>query len=352
MRSMIFCANEESLLLLGTDNEFSMSEYVSIVTPYGIEASSPAFDILQAIPARVEFEVIHSLEEASNLQINKLLLVNNEKVSCGTYSKIVNAYIKTECKIYVPIELQRKLSLPPLENISVLHKEDFEIKVTGDEILHVDIPVIAVTGIGQNTNKLPLTLLIKDHLSSLGYNTLTLSSSPLAELWGMEALPNFLFSEKSFRDKTMLFNHFLYSLASKTQPELIIISIPGGISPLNPFCYEDYYEMAMIISNATQISIDICSLYCQDYPDEFLDLLDDINTFRFGCKPLFYHSSNVVFDLDAETRKNEFIKANTSKPVSFVKDALSDSQRDNIFTMFDKDMLSDALKRIVSYLIE
>lgn len=150
----------------------------------------------------------------------------------------------------------------------------------------------------------------------------------------------------------MLFNHFLYYLTSKIQPELIIISITGGIMPLNPFRYEDYYETAMVISNAIQISIEICSLYCQDYPDEFLDLLDNINTFRFGCRPLFYHSSNVVFDLDGETRKNEFIKVNTSKPINFVKEALLDSQRDNLFTIFDKNMLSDALKRIMSYLTE
>lgn len=352
MKTVIFGANKQCVSLLGTDNLLSASSHITLVTPFGVDKDSPTFDYLRAFPPKVDYRITHNIPCPEKEPADTLLLVENKWVKSEVYKQILDSYERTSCRLYLPEALQKRLNVPDSPCVHVLPEFDNYEEDLGDGVFQIGAPVVLITGAGRECNKFELTLGIRDFLAKRGYSSLCLASSPLSQLWSIHNLPKFLFEKRSLTEKVTLFNHFLYMRIRDYKPEVVVICVPGGIIPQNPFRYEEIGEMAMVISTAIPVSVNLCSLYCHSYSDLFLDNLGSLCKYRYGYMPLMYHASNMLFEVNPEYRTIEVSAGSPDRAIQYAEELCHNYHRDDMFSIFDEKTKSECFEKVLAYLTE
>lgn len=143
-------------------------------------------------------------------------------------------------------------------------------------LFDIRVPVISVMGLGENCDKFSLQIELAKSIKSRGYRALMITSNPLGSIFDMVPLPERMYnSEVSLYEKIIQFNHSLYTLVLKRNPDVIVIGCPSGIMPINRYCSNFYGEIPLVISNAVSIDISILCLYYMSniQPDTYEELL-------------------------------------------------------------------------------
>jgi len=191
--------------------------------------------------------------------------------------------IPLECRAYVT-----KFEMPHIE---------CEIP---SELHYIDVPVITVMSLGEHAGKFEIQLELKRYFESKGYNLLQFSSKEFGEIFNMNLLPDFMKQEMSMPTKIKLFNEYIYRMTREhPETDLIVIGIPGGIYPHNKIIDNSYGELAMVVSKAVQIDINIMSIYCvQELVEKDLEELSDYTHKVFNCQTEFFNISNTFCEYE------------------------------------------------------
>ncbi len=193
-----------------------------------------------------------------------------------------------------------------------------DIEITGNpqsntghavpHIIEIPAPVIAVLGVGEHCDKFECQLLLKRALDSRGYNSLCISSSELGVLFGMSLYPDFIFcKDVELHDKVIRFNHYLAKMCEAQKPDVIVVGIPGGITPLAP-CEDNYFaEIPYIISNALEVDSGILCIYHHQDPAQYdFDWAAMYARMKFNIPLDYFFLSRHKMEYDLENQKIDF----------------------------------------------
>lgn len=202
-----------------------------------------------------------------------------------------------------------------VEKICEKHGVDLKLILASDkddivsddvEVLYgIDVPVIAVAGMGEKTDKAELQLTLFSLLKKNDYKAVWVSSRNEAVLFGGQAFPFFMIDEKlSEKKKILMYNHYLKWIEQSEQPDVILIGIPGGIMPDSKKQVGYFGITAYEILNAVNPDYFILSLYYGGIGKDYLDELCNVMKYKFNVEvDSFYMSSTEqdAYSLDKVT---------------------------------------------------
>lgn len=139
------------------------------------------------------------------------------------------------------------------------------------EIMDIDVPIVAVLGIGQNVQKFDLQLYFRKRFIDKGYKVSQIGTKKISGLYGFHPLPDFIFnSSYSDVDKVYAINRIIKEISVYEKPDVILIGIPDSLLPLNNKHRFSFGLYAYEILNAVQPDFVVMSLMANDgYNDDF-----------------------------------------------------------------------------------
>lgn len=159
----------------------------------------------------------------------------------------------------------------------------------------MDVPVIAVMGIGRNVQKFDLQLYLRKKFTDRGYKVSQIGTKRISELYGFHPVPSFLFTnEYTDVEKIIAFNKTIKSLEEKEKPDVIIIGIPDSIMPLNKKHHFSFGLYAYEICNAVPPDYTIVSPAANDYNNEFYEQIGEYVKYKYNTEVDSYYISKFV----------------------------------------------------------
>lgn len=173
-------------------------------------------------------------------------------------------------------------------------------------LLHINIPIISVIGISENTHKFSLQLQLKEHFESMGYKAVLVGSRSYCEFLGFESFPSFMSENNiSEAEKIYYFNKYIKSIETEKNPDIIIIGVPGGILPYNNLIDNNFGITAFEVFQAVVPDASILSIFHEMYSQEYFEALSQVVKYRFG------------FEIDAfniANRQIDWVEMENAKP--------------------------------------
>lgn len=204
-------------------------------------------------------------------EIDSILIADDQ----GFDLRVVSNLIK-ELEI-----LNKEIIIAP--HISKKHpkysNKQFEDESTGiSDTLLDTIPVVSIMGIGENLLKLETQKHINDIFA--GYKILNISSKGTMIDNYFISFPENLFSNRlSISVKINLMRRYIHDFLQRNDFDLIVITIPGSLTQSDVY----HNELALVISNAFSIDINIVNLYTNfDISKNTIEMIDKTCKYKFN----------------------------------------------------------------------
>ena len=162
------------------------------------------------------------------------------------------------------------------------------------------VPVIAVAGMWENTDKFYVQLQLKRTLEKNGYKVSLVASKDYAELFGAHRFPEFMLCQfEPENSKPVVFSEYLFNLEKKENPDVIIVGVPGPVHTLSDKITKGYGILPYITFQS------FCPdffIYCSLYFDkkELMEEECNLCKYRLGVYPDIVHISNVNIKIDEQ----------------------------------------------------
>lgn len=173
------------------------------------------------------------------------------------------------------------------------------------EILYdINVPVVAVYGMGEKTNKMEVQLELWKKMKMDGYNVCWISSGYEAAFFGGEQFPEFMYELYSEKKKIIYYNHFLKWIEQKKKPDVFLIGVPGGIMPVSKKQVGYFGISAFEVFNAVIPDFTVFTLYYGDVEEKYLTEVKKLTEYKFNTEVDVFYLSNVepdIFSLDKIT---------------------------------------------------
>ena len=168
------------------------------------------------------------------------------------------------------------------------------------------------------------------------------------ETCGCVRFPNVLFDNIDPSKKIVSLNQWMYNLANKEKPDVVIIDIPGGIMKLNPYNFSEWGEYAYLIAMSIRADLGLLCLPANYLTTEYLAHLESICLYKYNISLLAFGMSNVDLSLDHDTRELIHI----TLPYSHTKKFIDDYRKavDNpkiIFSISDKREVNELTQKMI-----
>lgn len=162
---------------------------------------------------------------------------------------------------------------------------DFNLEAINSEegILNINVPVIMILGLSSETGKFSTQLEIKTNLEKMGYKVCLIGSRSYCEFLNFHSFPNFM-SQSNYTEseKIYLFNRYIKDLEKIENPDVIVISVPGGIVPYDQKINNNFGITSFLVSQALTPDASVLCLYHEEYTSEYLSLIANTVKYRFG----------------------------------------------------------------------
>ncbi len=150
----------------------------------------------------------------------------------------------------------------------------------------LSVPIIAVAGLGENTSKFDIQLMISKELSERHYKISHIGTKPYCEAFDFHSFPEKIF-EEPIKDSEQIrnFRLFIQNICEEENPDIILLGIPLGILPLNDYVQNEYGTIMFKITNAISIDFLILSLYYEEYYNEkYIIEIQNLLKYRFNTE--------------------------------------------------------------------
>lgn len=161
--------------------------------------------------------------------------------------------------------------------------DEYSINLNNSIALELSAPVISVMGLIEGLNKFETQVSLHKFLLEKGYNSLLLTSRSYGSLGKCYSVPSFMFSKKmSEPDKIIALKHFVKDLEIKTNPDVIILGVPGGLLPFDNINHNNFGITAFEITRAIKPDATLLCAYTENFSSEYWDYIRSICKFRFS----------------------------------------------------------------------
>lgn len=229
--------------------------------------------------------------------------------NCGYKERIESALHKGK-DICISKRLFDELGIAMDSHINFI-EDIIELQIgSGEKLKEIAYPIISIMGLGENCGKFILQSKIYNYLRSRGVNVLSICSNVLGNFIHMETLPYFMFSENiSLVKKIEGFNEWLFDLAEKEKPDLILLGYPGGILPFNELERNYYSEISLAVSNAVISDVGILSVYKSfNKNEDAINSLKQLCLMKYNIEPENFVVCENYYKTNFEERKTRYYK--------------------------------------------
>lgn len=190
-----------------------------------------------------------------------------------------------------------KIEFADFRDYSHEHNVDFDVMIE-----YCDVPVVAIAGVWENTNKFQAALAVNQALTKKGYNVLQIGSRGYAELFGAVPFPAFMLDPcVSEFNKPLMFSSYIKALAEKNKPDIIIVCIPGSMQMMNESFPNGSGVLQYTVFQALKPDyVLICSMY-EPNPDIYNGLMKNLCMYRYGVELDAINMSRLCFDANTST---------------------------------------------------
>lgn len=233
------------------------------------------------------------------------------------YPKIIKAaedYKNIICSIELNDEMRELVSSICKKNnifFKYFRKNCEDISVPSDEMMYkIYTPIILVAGTYERTNKFELQLELRTIMKNMGYRVSQIGSRHYCELLGFNSFPAFMYSGSITEDKkVILFNHYIKNIEINENPDVIIIGLPGGTSPITNILNNKFGILAYEVSQAVTPDAVVLSLLYNQYKPDFTKKMSEVYKYKFGYSIDCFNISNSFLNISNSENQgvNEFI---------------------------------------------
>ena len=294
-----------------------------------------------------ELKVVETIIE--NLSHFKLIFCYKQ-FNIENFSLLQRKSKQTNCKF---IDMNTPKSP---EQFSIDDAGDFNSKKYDEKnsfLKKISTPIIVVCGMGEDTDKFEVSLVLQELLSGEGFQSSVVGSKQYEALIGVHAFPSFMFhSEVDERQKVICFNRYIKNIELEQQPDVIIISIPGAVKAYSEEITQGFGLLHYMVFQAVLVDYFImCSYLINNDCREFLCTESDSYKGRFGCGIDCYHISNKKIDYHATSFNNRVVSGSDNDQI--VEQAVKNNNtgdRPIIINAFHKNgkkqLLQDVLDKL------
>lgn len=244
-----------------------------------------------------------------------------------------------EMKQLIPTELyiEKKMKLETMLNLSK------------DRTYDIDTPVIVVAGLGQDTDKLAVQLILRRKLMEKGYKVRVISSRRDGDWDGIYEMPEFVFNHSfSESEKIIKLNHYVKQIEIREKPDVLLVGVPGAVLPLDSINHNEFGILAYEISFA--VSCDaavICMPYQSQFDGDYRKLAEDVKS-RFSFYVEGIHMAAVVLDAQEfyADRKLSYVSIDQT----VVDQKVSELNNDTIWNIRNEQGAGKAVSRLIDTL--
>lgn len=224
-----------------------MKQSLCIVSEYNKDYS--LVDILQDNPIyELRTIFLTNTYDMPTFYIKDVAIVNNTHTECFDLSDAI--YISNNCSKDVTkyIETSQKAKLiNSNQNIKITHD-------LVDKYYAINVPVLGILGAYSNCGKNDVIVKLLQSINQKDENVAVISNYENNDLLGYYRFPmEEIYKCKTFNEKILIVNHFLYEVTQKSRCSILLFSIPGGVG--NPFFHYDCEStiLTYLISKACSI---------------------------------------------------------------------------------------------------
>ena len=99
-----------------------------------------------------------------------------------------------------------------------------------DRLELLTVPIVLVAGMWEGTDKFEVSLSLRQKLLADGYRVSQIGARSYCELFGFHSFPAFMYDPTvDETQKILLFNRFVYAVCREEKPDILLLTIPGGI---------------------------------------------------------------------------------------------------------------------------
>lgn len=167
-----------------------------------------------------------------------------------------------------------------------------------DRIYDIDTPIVMVAGMGQDTDKLAVQLILKQKFQEKGYVTTVISSRRDGDWDNVYSMPSFVFDCSVGETKKIIkLNHYVKQIESRDRPDLFIVGVPGAVLPFDNIDHNEFgvlaYEMSFAVPCDAAV---LCMMYDPQFDGSYGELAEDMAN-RFGFHIAGIHIAALVPDV-------------------------------------------------------
>lgn len=268
------------------------------------------------------------------------------------YSDVIESALAAEKKVFATRFLYDYLKDAGYEihipETHILHfSPNSAQSIREKKLLEIPVPCVLVFGAGESTNKFDIQLALRKEFQAAGYQVTQLGSKPYSALFGIEPLPGFLFEKEYLHQKILALNHYVYEKAMAEESDAVIIGVPGGILPINPYEYKECGELAFIIAAATRPDEAILSLYTGEYTSDMLQNLINVCKYRFNTAASHICISNFAASISQESIQTEY----TSVTTEWInREIIAKEKQFDLFSALDESEMQRVAREIITKL--
>ncbi|MBD7912580.1 MULTISPECIES: TIGR04066 family peptide maturation system protein [Clostridium] len=286
------------------------------------------------------------IESYNNLDFNSF--VYPKMVEAISKGKNIISTLKIEDDIINKIEEKCEEEEVYFKSYNNLNENVKDIYIYKEEIKEISTPIIFVLGLCDRTNKFEIQLSIREEFIRKGYKVSQVGSKNYCEMFGFHSFPNFMYSKKfTESEKIKLFNEYIKQIEINENPDVIVIGIPGGISPINKFVTNKFGIFAYEVSQAVTPDVSILSLIYNSYSDKDIEFIKNSVKYKLGFEIDCLNIGNNAIDWAKleETKLLNFITVDSNSVDK--KKTLLKSRYNTIYNILN---LKDA-KELTEYFI-
>lgn len=183
-----------------------------------------------------------------------------------------------------------------------------------------DTPIVLVCGMSEMTQKSEILLSVHSELSEKGYKVSTIGSKPYEINPSIHGFPMYMLKKNDEYSKIVYFNNYIKSIEIKDRPDVILISVPGGVVPYDTKHNNNYGVLAYLVSQAIgNVDYAIFTMAYNNYDKDFFDFIYPYVKYRYGFDIDMFHLSNYFHDLNIDG-SDDVILMNKKRVVSKVNE--------------------------------
>ncbi|MCT4508888.1 MAG: TIGR04066 family peptide maturation system protein [Tepidibacter sp.] len=261
--------------------------YTDLSEPIGISVQNNLNDIIKDIDGVIFVDSFNDIDFYEDIYSNMKICAYNNKiiVDCirrkDNEKKMIKEFLYNESKNYINY------------NEEYEHLNDLSLR----EIEEINVPVIFVCGLDEETNKFDIQMNIRKFIIDNQYRVSQIGTKTYSDIFGFHRFPDFMYyTHLSEVDKILRFNQYIKDIEKNENPDVIIIGIPEGINPASEIFNNQFGILCYEVSKAVNPDFAIISLPYFDYDLNFFNEIQNISFYKYGFMFDYFNISNARFD--------------------------------------------------------